>query len=76
MKNTEGGIPILIRDIAVVQFGHATRYGAMTYNAEGEVVGAVVMMLKGENSSAVVGRVKERMEQIRKNLPEGVTIDR
>lgn len=75
VKNTEGGIPILIRDIATVQFGHATRYGAMTYNAEGEVVGAVVMMLKGENSSAVVGRVKERMEQIRKTLPEGVTID-
>jgi heavy metal efflux system protein len=75
VKNTEGGIPILIRDIATVQFGHATRYGAMTYNAEGEVVGAVVLMLKGENSSAVVGRVKKRMEQIRKTLPEGVTID-
>ncbi len=75
VKNTEGGIPVLIRDIAVVQFGHATRYGAMTYNAEGEVVGAVVLMLKGENSSAVVGRVKKRMEQIRKTLPEGVTID-
>lgn len=75
VKNTEDGIPILIRDIAAVQFGHATRYGAMTYNAEGEVVGAVVMMLKGENSSAVVDRVKKRMEQIRKTLPEGVTID-
>lgn len=73
--NTGSGTPVLIRDIATVQFGHATRYGAMTYNAEGEVVGAVVLMLKGENSSAVVGRVKERMEQIRKTLPEGVTID-
>ncbi|MBL7841910.1 MAG: efflux RND transporter permease subunit [Cyclobacteriaceae bacterium] len=75
VSNTQGGIPILIRDIAQVQLGHATRYGAMTYNAEGEVVGAIVLMLKGENSNAVVGRVKERMEQIRKTLPEGVTID-
>lgn len=75
VTNTASGTPVLIRDIATVQFGHATRYGAMTYNAEGEVVGAVVLMLKGENSSAVVSRVKERMEQIRKTLPEGVTID-
>lgn len=75
VTNTLHGIPVLIRDIATVQFGHATRYGAMTYNSEGEVVGAVVMMLKGENSNAVVGRVKARMEQIRKTLPQGVTID-
>lgn len=75
VTNTVTGTPVLIRDIATVQFGHATRYGAMTYNAEGEVVGAVVMMLKGENSSAVVGRVKERVKQIQKTLPEGVTID-
>ncbi|HMV08086.1 MAG TPA: CusA/CzcA family heavy metal efflux RND transporter [Cyclobacteriaceae bacterium] len=75
VTNTASGTPVLVRDIATVQFGHATRYGAMTYNAEGEVVGAVVLMLKGENSSAVVGRVKERMNQIRKTLPQGVTVD-
>ena len=75
VANTSGGIPIQIRNIAEVNFGHATRYGAMTYNAEGEVVGAVVMMLKGENSNAVVNRVKERVVQIQKTLPEGVTIE-
>ncbi len=75
VSNTEDGIPILIRNIADVRFGHATRYGAMTYNAEGEVVGAIVLMLKGENSNAVVKDVKERIEQIKKTLPEGVTID-
>lgn len=75
VTNTENGTPILIRDIATVQFGHATRYGAMTYNTEGEVVGAIVMMLKGENSNAVVDRVKTRINQIEKTLPEGVTID-
>ena len=47
----------------------------MTYNAEGEVVGAIVLMLKGENSNAVVKDVKERIEQIKTTLPEGVTID-
>jgi cobalt-zinc-cadmium resistance protein CzcA len=75
VSNTEGGIPVLIRDIATVRFGHAIRYGAMTYNAEGEVVGGIVLMLKGENSNAVVKSVKERMEQIQKTLPEGVTIE-
>lgn len=75
VKNTEAGIPILIRNVADVRFGFANRYGAMTYNNEGEVVGAIVLMLKGENSNAVVNRVKERMEQIKKNLPEGVTIE-
>jgi cobalt-zinc-cadmium resistance protein CzcA len=75
IKNTEAGIPILIRNVADVRFGFANRYGAMTYNNEGEVVGAITMMLKGENSSAVVNRVKEKMEQIKKTLPEGVTIE-
>lgn len=75
VKNTEAGIPILIRNVADVRFGFANRYGAMTYNNEGEVVGAIVLMLKGENSNAVVNRVKKRMEQIKKNLPEGVTIE-
>lgn len=75
ISQTKEGIPILIRNVAEVQFGHATRYGAMTYNDEGEVVGAVTMMLKGENSNAVVNRVKQRIEQIQKTLPEGVVID-
>jgi len=75
VANTSTGIPILIRNIADVQFGSAIRYGAMTYNNEGEVVGAIVLMLKGENSNAVVKRVKERMTQIRSTLPEGVIVD-
>ncbi|PZR28411.1 MAG: CusA/CzcA family heavy metal efflux RND transporter, partial [Azospira oryzae] len=75
VKNTSAGVPILIRNVAEVRFGAANRYGAMTYNNEGEVVGALVLMLKGENSNAVVERVKERMEQIKKTLPEGVVIE-
>lgn len=75
VKNTSTGIPVLIRDVGVVGFGHANRFGAMTYNDHGEVVGAIVLMLKGENSSAVVNRVKERIKQIEKTLPEGLEID-
>jgi cobalt-zinc-cadmium resistance protein CzcA len=75
VTNTSAGVPVLIRDIGEVRFGYATRFGAMTFNDQGEVVGAVTMMLKGENSNAVVNRVKERIEQIEKNLPEGLEIE-
>lgn len=75
VRNNPDGLPLLIKHVGVVQLGTATRYGAMTRNDEGEVVGAVVMMLKGANSSQVIKSVKERIEQIEKNLPEGVVIE-
>ncbi|MBN8695593.1 MAG: efflux RND transporter permease subunit [Bacteroidetes bacterium] len=74
VKNVNG-IPVLIRDIANVQYGSATRYGAATRNAQGEVVVGVVMMLKGQNSADVTKRVKEKIEVIQKTLPEGVVIE-
>tara|TARA_R100001369_G_scaffold28219_3_gene50676 strand:+ start:2873 stop:7270 length:4398 start_codon:yes stop_codon:yes gene_type:complete len=69
------GTPILVRDVAKVQFGHGVRYGAATRNGEGEVVTGIVMMLKGANSSAVINAVKDKIEQIKETLPEGVTIE-
>ena len=75
VKQMSNGNPLLIRDIAKVQLGSAIRYGAMTFNDEGEVAGAVVMMLKGENSSLVVKRVKDKIAEIQKMLPEGVVIE-
>jgi len=69
------GTPILIGDVAKVQIGHGIRYGAATRNGEGEVVTGIVMMLKGANSSAVIDRVKDKVEQIKETLPEGVTIE-
>jgi heavy metal efflux system protein len=75
IKNTNGGTPLFIRDVADINIGNATRYGAMTYNDKGEVAGAVVMMLKGANSSDVIKSVKERVAQIQKTLPEGVLIE-
>lgn len=75
VKTNTNGIPVLMRNVATIGYGHATRYGAMTRNSDGEVVGAVVMMLKGANSSKVIANVKERIAQIEKTLPEGVVIE-
>jgi threonine/homoserine/homoserine lactone efflux protein len=75
IKILDGGTPLFIRDVAEIKIGHATRYGAMTFNDRGEVSGAVVMMLKGANSSEVIKNVKTRVAQIQKTLPEGVIIE-
>lgn len=75
IKTLAGGQPLFIRDVADVKIGAATRYGAMCYNDNGEVSGAVVMMLKGANSSEVIKNVKARIVQIQKTLPEGVLIE-
>ena len=71
---TVNGIPILIQDVATVQFGHAIRYGSVTKNGEGQAVGGMIMMLKGENSKNVTERVKDRIVEIEKSLPEGISI--
>ncbi len=75
VRNTNRGLPILIRDVAEVRLGNAIRYGAMTRSDQGEVVGAIVLMLKGANSSDVIKHIKERIEQIKKTLPEGILIE-
>lgn len=72
---TSQGIPILVEDVAEVRFGHAPRYGASTANGQGEVVGGIVMMLKGANSAQVTKMVEERMEQVKTTLPEGVIVE-
>ena len=73
ITNTNG-VPITIEDVATVRIGSAVRYGALTKNGEGEAVGGMVMMLKGANSNEVIENVKERIAQIQKSLPEGVSI--
>ncbi len=75
VKNSSNGTPLLISDVAEVRIGNAIRYGAMTFDAEGETVGAVVMMLKGANSNEVIENVKERILQIKATLPEGIEIE-
>jgi heavy metal efflux system protein len=74
VKTSISGIPILIRDIATVQFGNATRYGAFVVDTT-EAVGGVVMMLKGANGHQVIENVETRIESIQKSLPKEVTIE-
>lgn len=75
ITNKTNDVPLFIRDVAEVKTGFATRYGAMTYNDNGEVSGAVVMMLKGANSSQVIKDVKAKVADIQKTMPEGVVIE-
>ncbi len=72
---TVDGTPVYIRDVAKVGFGHATRFGAITANGEGEKVLGQVMMLKDADSKATIDRVKARVAQIQKTLPEGIVIN-
>lgn len=68
-------IPILVRDVADVNFGHSLRYGAITIDGEGETVGGIIMMVKGENGMEVIRRIKNRMKIIQAKLPEGLIIE-
>ena len=73
VKN-EGGIPILIKDVAEdVRFGHQVRYGAFTQDGQ-EAVGGMILMLKGANSDQVVNAVKDRMKNVQKSLPADIQI--
>lgn len=72
---TVDGTPVKVGDVAKIQLGHATRFGAVTRNGEGEVVAGIAIMLKGENFQEVSKNVKERISQIQKSLPEGVVIE-
>jgi heavy metal efflux system protein len=74
VKSNVSGIPILIRDIAKVQYGSATRYGAFVVDTT-EAVGGVVMMLKGANAHEVNDYVSERIAYIQKTLPKGIKIE-
>ena len=75
VRHQDNNSMIRIKDVADVQLDHAKRYGAMCYNNDGEVSGAVVMMVKGANSVAVIDAVKTRMEKIQSQLPEGVELE-
>jgi cobalt-zinc-cadmium resistance protein CzcA len=74
VKNNPSGIPVLIRDVATVQYGSAIRYGAFVVDTT-EAVGGVVMMLKGANAHKVIEDVETRIQSIQKSLPKGVKIE-
>jgi len=73
---SERGAPVYVRDVAAVRLGHAVRQGASLKNGGSEVVGGIVMMLRGENSREVVKRVEKRVQEINASgfLPYGLKI--
>ena len=71
---TIDGQPITVGNVAQIKIGSAKRYGAMTMDGKGEVVGGITLMLKGANSSEALKNVKTRIEEIKKSLPEGISI--
>ena len=75
LRTGEGGVALHVRDIARVAEAPRPRLGAVTRDGRGEVVVGVVLMLLGENTRAVAGRVRDAIGEIGKGLPPGVTID-
>ncbi|MFZ9742936.1 MAG: efflux RND transporter permease subunit, partial [Chitinophagaceae bacterium] len=75
VSRSAAGTPVYVKEVAAVRIGSPIRYGALTYKDQGEVSGAVVLMLKGENASKVIKGIDARMEQIKKTLTDGIEIE-
>lgn len=69
-----GGTPVTVGDVANVQLGPEIRRGIADLDGRGEIVTGLIVMRFGENPSAVIGRVKEKMREIEGALPDGVTL--
>ncbi len=65
---------VRVGDVATVRTGELTRYGAVTMNGQGEAVEGLVLGLKGANAREVVARVKQRLEDLKPVLPQGMSI--
>jgi Cu(I)/Ag(I) efflux system membrane protein CusA/SilA len=73
--STANNIPIRIKDVGSVQLGGDIRYGIFDGNGEGERVGGIIVMRYGENADDVIKRVKSKMDELQKGLPEGITFN-
>ncbi|MDR3638594.1 MAG: CusA/CzcA family heavy metal efflux RND transporter [Isosphaeraceae bacterium] len=75
LATTDDGTPIYVRDVATVRLAPVLRQGAATRDGRGEAVTAIVYLLAGENGRVVVNRIKRKVREIQKDLPEGVEIE-
>lgn len=73
---SSGGTPVYLKDVADIQVGQAVRQGASLENGTDEIVGGIVMMLRGENSQSIAEKVMEKVNEINQSnvLPAGVKI--
>ena len=69
---TRNSIPVKIKDLATVQMAGESRLGVFDYNGAGEAVGGIVVLRYGENADEVIRRVKTKMIEVSKGLPEGM----
>ncbi|VAV88082.1 Cobalt-zinc-cadmium resistance protein CzcA; Cation efflux system protein CusA [hydrothermal vent metagenome] len=74
LKAARSGIPVTLGDIARIQIGPEIRRGIAEFNGEGEVAGGVVILRSGKNARETIEGVKQRLETLKKSLPEGVEI--
>jgi Cu(I)/Ag(I) efflux system membrane protein CusA/SilA len=74
LGNDMSGTPILVKNIAQVVMGPEIRRGVADLDGQGDTVGGIVVMRQGENALNVINRVKEKIEEIKPSLPEGVEI--
>ena len=70
----ENGTPLLLKDVADIGTGPQMRRGIAELNGKGETVGGIVVMRFGENAQQVIERVKHKLEQLKKGLPDGVEV--
>ena len=71
---SEGGTPVLVKDVAKVALGPEMRRGIADYNGQGDVVGGIVVMREGENALNLIERVKVKLEELKPALPSGVEV--
>ncbi len=71
---TEGGTPVLVKDVATVALGPEMRRGVADLDGEGDVVGGIVVMRSGENALSVIERIEKKLEELKPSLPEGVEV--
>ena len=73
--DTRDGVPIRVNDVARVQVGSLTRYGAVTVDGRGETVEGLVLGLRGANAGQLVRDVRQRLQELQPSLPKSVTIN-
>lgn len=71
---SETGSPLLLKDVAIIRKGSLARRGGAELNGEGEVVGGIIVMRHSENALKTIENVKEKLEELKNGLPEGVEI--
>ena len=72
---SDGGVPVLLKDVARVELAPDERRGITEMDGEGEVVSGIVLQRYGENALSVIQNVKDRLTEMAPSLPEGVSVE-